>query len=75
MISDSLLIYLVFQIILLMINIMGYTKIPVLFFFGIIGTIVLAIPTIEAFGEYYLMAIILILINISLPVMGLAKLK
>jgi hypothetical protein len=75
MIADSILIYLLFQIILLMINILGYTKIPMLFFFGIIGTIVLAVPTIQAFGEYYLMAIILILINISLPVTGLAKLK
>lgn len=59
----------------MVINILGYTKIPLLFFFGIIGTIVLAVPTIQAFGEYYLMAIILILINISLPVTGLAKLK
>lgn len=75
MISDTLLIYLMFQIILMVINILGYTKIPLLFFFGIIGTIVLAVPTIQAFGEYYLMAIILILINISLPVTGLAKLK
>lgn len=75
MISDSLLIYFMFQIVILIINILGFTKIPMLFFFGIIGTIILAIPTIQAFGEYYPMAVLLILINISLPVSGLAKLK
>lgn len=75
MISDALLIYFMFQIVLLVINILGYTKIPLLFFFGIIGTVVLAVPTIQAFGSYYMMAVILILINISLPVVGLAKLK
>jgi hypothetical protein len=64
-----------FQIVILIINILGFTKIPMLFFFGIIGTIILAIPTIQAFGEYYPMAVLLILINISLPVSGLAKLK
>ncbi len=75
MISDAILMYLIFQIILLMINILGYTKIPLLFFFGIVGTVALSVPTIQAFGEYYMMAVILILINISLPVVGLAKVR
>lgn len=75
MITDDLLLYFMFQVMILVINVIGYSKIPILFFFSIIGTIVLAVPTIQAFGEYYLMAIILLLINISLPVIGLAKLK
>ena len=73
MIGDALLLYLVFQILILMINILGYTKMPLLYFFGIIGTIILAVPTIQAFGEYYLMAVILILMNISIPITGLIR--
>jgi hypothetical protein len=73
MIGDALLLYLVFQILILMINILGYTKMPLLYFFGIIGTIILAVPTIQAFGEYYLMAVVLILMNISIPITGLTR--
>lgn len=65
--------YLIGMIILLIINLIGYTKIPILCIFGIIGTMILAIPTVDAFGDYSMMAIILILINVGLPVIGLAK--
>ena len=75
MISDALLLYLIFQIIILMFNILGYSRIPMMWFFAIIGSVLLAVPTILAFGDYYLMAILLILVNISLPVIGLSRLK
>jgi hypothetical protein len=65
--------YLIGMIILLIINLIGYTKIPILCVFGIIGTMILAIPTVNAFDDYYMIAIILLIINIGLPVMGLAK--
>jgi hypothetical protein len=75
MIGDDFLVYFMFQIVILIINILGVTKVPMLSFFGIIGTIILAVPTIQAFGDYYLMAVLLILINISVPVVNLAKVR
>jgi hypothetical protein len=75
MISDALLLYLTFQMILLMFNILGYSRISMMFFFAIIGSLILAIPTIQAFGDYYPMAILLIIVNISLPAIGLSRLK
>jgi hypothetical protein len=73
MISDSLLVYLLFQIIILVFNLIGFTRIPMMFFFALIGTIILAVPTIQAFGDYYMMAVFLLIVNISLPVVGLAR--
>lgn len=73
MIDDSILIYLVFQLILVIINVIGYTRIPVLMLFGIIGTLMITIPTIEGFGDYSMFAGFLIMINVCLPVIGLTR--
>ena len=71
MITDDLLMYMLFQLILLVINIIGFKKLPILLFFGIIGTVMLSVPTIEAFEDYYMMAILFIIVNISIPIIGL----
>jgi hypothetical protein len=73
MITDDLMLYMMFQLILFGINVVGYLRIPYLLFFGLIGTVLVSVPTINAFGDYYYIALVLILLNISLPVMGLAK--
>jgi hypothetical protein len=73
MITDDLLVYLLFQLIILTINIIGLKKMPLMLFFGIIGTILLSVPTLIAFGDYYLMAVLFILINITIPIIGLSS--
>lgn len=73
MITDSLLMYLLFQLILLVVSVIGYKRIPFLLFMTIMGSIVIAVPTVTAFGEYYPMAIVLILINLMFPVIGLTR--
>jgi hypothetical protein len=75
MITDDFFIYLLFQIIILMINLIGYSKIPFLGFVGIIGTIILAYPTAVAFQPYWQITIIFILVNLMIPVLGFSKAK
>lgn len=70
MISDALLMYLLGQIILLIVNLLGM-KMPLMAFIGIVGSIILVTPTIESFEEYYPVALILILVNIILPTMAI----
>lgn len=62
-----------FQLIILMINVMAYTKIPALAIFGILGSIIIAVPTILAFGEYYLFGVILVIMNTTFPILALSK--
>jgi len=73
MITDDLLVYLLFQLIVLTINIIGLRKLPLMLFFGLIGTILLSVPTLIAFDDYYMMAVIFILINMTIPVIGLSS--
>lgn len=73
MITDDFFIYLLIQIILLVVNLIGYSRIPILGFFGVIGTVLMAWPTVQAFGEYSNFALLLILINISLPTIGISR--
>lgn len=73
MISMDFFVYIFIQLLILGINLLGYSKIPILGFFGIIGTLIFAVPTFFSFGDYYMVAVFLILINISLPIIGLTK--
>lgn len=73
MISDTFMMYLLFQIIILMINLIGYSKIPFLGIIGIIGTLILAVPTASAFEPYWQLSIILILTNLMIPVLGMTR--
>jgi len=72
MITDQFMIYFVFQMILLMLNLAG-KQLYILWYFGIIGTMISAISTIWAFGaDYWPFAIFLILVNIITPIIGLS---
>jgi hypothetical protein len=73
MIGDELFMYLIFQIVILGINLIGYFKIPYLGFIGIIATLSVTYQTIISFGDYWIMAVILLLINGTLPIIGFTK--
>jgi hypothetical protein len=68
-----ILIYFIAQLILFVINYFGYSRLPLLSIFGLIGAIILAIPTIQSMGEYYFIGLLFIIINILLPIMGLNR--
>jgi len=71
MITDELIIWLLFQLILFVINLVGFRKVPLLLFFGLIGSILIAIPTLIAFDEYIMMGFLLVIINTAFPVIAL----
>jgi hypothetical protein len=73
MITDELIIWLLFQLILFVINLVGFRKIPILLFFGLIGSILIAIPTLMAFDEYIMMGFLLVMINTAFPVIALTR--
>jgi hypothetical protein len=55
----------------LTINVIGIKKLPILLVIGIISTVMLSVPTIEAFDEYYMIGLLLIIVNITVPIIGL----
>ena len=71
--TEAFVIYLLFQMIILVVNVLGFTKIPALSIFGIIGTLIIAVPTINAFDEYYPFALVLLLMNTALPIFALSR--
>ena len=74
MIADNLIIYLLFMLILLIVNLIGYLKVRILMIIGLLSTLIMAIPTIIGFGDYYMFGFVLVLINSVLPVMGILTL-
>lgn len=72
MISEEFFIYLLFQLIILVVNLLGYTKIPVMSFFAIGFELAIMVQTVIAFGDYWGMAIMFILMNLSLPIYALS---
>ncbi|OGN87475.1 MAG: hypothetical protein A2Z74_04715 [Chloroflexi bacterium RBG_13_46_9] len=74
-ISFDFFIYFAAMLILLVTNIVGYVRIPILCYFGIVGVAILCVPTILAFGEYYWLAIVLILMNVMVPIMANDRLR
>jgi hypothetical protein len=71
----TFLIYFVFQIVLLILGLIGYFRIPFLLFIEVIGTIAIAWPTITSFDAYWMLSLILILTNITIPIIGLSRRK
>lgn len=71
MITDDILLYMLCQLIVLTINVIGIKKLPILLVIGIISTVMLSVPTIEAFDEYYMIGLLLIIVNITVPIIGL----
>ena len=70
---DDITIYLIFHIILIIVNIVGILKIPTYSYFAVIGTFITAYQTVIAFNDYQMIAISLILMNISIPIIGLSR--
>jgi hypothetical protein len=74
MISEGFLVYFMFQMIVLVINIIGYSEIPELRFFGIIFSLAISVQTIIAFSpDYWVVGAILILMNVALPTYSLSR--
>lgn len=71
MISDSFVIFMLGMLVILVINYIGYTRIPFLCIIGILGTIFIAADTISGMGDYYAIAFILVLANTVIAFAGL----
>jgi hypothetical protein len=71
----TFLIYFVFQIVLLILGLIGYFRIPFLLFIEVIGTIAIAWPTVASFDAYWMLALILVLTNTTIPIIGLSRRK
>ena len=71
MISDDFVMYFVGMIVLLVINLIAYTRIPYLAIVGIIGTLLLTPGAIIGFGDYYFIAFILVLTNMMIPFLAI----
>lgn len=69
--TEDFLAYLLFQIVLLSVNILAYNRNKILAYFGIIGSISLAVPTILAFGDYWMFGVWIVILNTVFPVYGM----
>jgi len=70
---DALLLTLLFNLILFVFVLIGYTKISMLLYFAIIGSLLIVVPTMIAFGDYIYFGMLLCLTNVSVSVVGLSK--
>lgn len=75
MISEAFFIYLLFNIFTLVINLLAFTRIPILGIFGVAFTLIIVGPSIDAFGEYAMFAIMLGVMNLTLPVVAIVRAK
>jgi len=73
MISEDMVIYLLFNLIIFAITLVGIKKLPILLFFTLLGTILISVGTITAFDGYEEFGLMLILMNAMIPVIILAK--
>lgn len=73
MLTDDFVVYLAFQLIIFGINIIGFRRFPFLCFVALIGSFLIAYQTIVAFDSYYIMGIILVIMNTTVPVIGLSR--
>jgi hypothetical protein len=73
MITDEMLIATLFMMIMLIINVIGYTKIPAVSFVGILGTMILTPQTLIDFGDYWMFGLILVLLNMVIPTVRLTS--
>lgn len=73
MITDDLLMYMLFHLILFALTLIGIKRLPMLLLFVILGDAILVVPTIDAFQDYIWFGILLILINCVIPAVATAK--
>jgi len=75
MITSALAMYGIVQIILIIVNSVGYRNIPAMSIVGLIFGLIFMIPTYIAFDEYVPIALLLISINIAIPVISLVSMN
>ena len=73
MITETFFICLMFQMLVLLINVMAFTKIPILSIFSIGLELVIFVPTIKAFQEYEIFGMMFGLMNLTLPIIAIIK--
>jgi len=72
---DIFYIFFAFQLILFVIGLIGYFRLPFLLIFTVLATFAIAIPTIIYFGDLFVIAFILIMMNMMVGTMGLLKVR
>jgi len=73
MITEDFFIYLMLYIFILVINIMAYTKIPILGIFGIAFTLIIVSPSFTAFAGFEMFALMLAIMNLALPLIAIVR--
>jgi hypothetical protein len=73
MITDDLLLYLLFHLILFAFTLIGIKRMPMMLLFVILADAILAVPTIIAFADYVWFGVILVLINCVIPIMATVR--
>ncbi len=73
MISDEFVIYFLAMLMMLVINLIGYLKVPILALLALIGTILLAPLAIIGFGDYYFFAFVLVFVNAIFGFFGVTR--
>ena len=73
MLSDTFVVFILGMLILLIVNYIGYTRMPILCLVGLIGTMLLAVDTLNGLGDYYMIGFILILVNTIIPFWGITR--
>lgn len=68
----ELMLFFAFQIVIFAVIMIGYFKMPFLMIIGLIAVTVIAVPTIFAFGNYYMLGAMLIVLNSGTSLMGIA---
>lgn len=71
MISDALLIYMLAMIFMIVLNIIGYLKIPILCLISLISTILLVVAVFNAFVGYEMIAFVFIIMNALIAFFGI----
>ena len=71
----EILIYLIVLMFLIVINIIGAIKMPLICVFVAIASIVLAVASIEAFGDMGMIPIMFLIINLLISIFGLTRAK
>jgi hypothetical protein len=74
MITDDFLVYFAFQLVIFIINILGYAKIPELRLFGVLLSLGIAVQTVLAFApDYYAFGAMMVVTNTILPIYSMSR--
>lgn len=70
---DLSLLYLILLLFLTILNIIGYLKAPILMLLVMVFSMILIVPSFEAFGDAKIVPLLLILLNVVFSAIGLVR--